>query len=90
MMNKGYEHTRSLHMFCKLVLALTLALFLWSAFTGDMVWGFDQTFYFQAAILLAVLMCGKRCHYMGHGGSDGAMKCEHPMGCHCGDCNRCK
>lgn len=56
-------------------------LFFWTAWRYDVVWGFDSEYYFQAAIVLALVGFGARscrccCRDMG-AGKCGEKECGH-------------
>lgn len=83
MMHKGCRCFH--HPFALAVSALggaAAVLFFWAALSGTMVLGLDDTFYFEAVIVLAVAAHGTkfcRCcrdHGMGYGCAD----CEGPVG----------
>ncbi len=98
MMYKG-RHWHPFKMLVKILMALSVVLFFWSAFMGEMVWGFDDTFYFESAVVLGLALCGMRgCrHCMGGmmmdkmgdmGGMDKMGKmCEDGK---CGVCENCQ
>ena len=101
MMYKG-RHWHPLRMLVKVLMLLSVLLFFWSAFMGDMVWGFDETFYFESVVVLGLMLCGMRgCRHcmkgmmMGKMGEMGGMGEMNSMGkvCEdgkCGECENCR
>ena len=79
---------------------LAALAFFWAEMRLTLVLGYDSQYYFQAAILLALMafgtkLCGccRRHAWKAMGGMPGDKMggnvCSHEAGCHCGNCSRC-
>ncbi len=69
-------------------------LFFYTAWAATPVFGFDYDYYFQAVVVLSLMMFGmnKSCRCCGHGRmmqGDMGGKCDH-TNCQCGNCGNCK
>jgi hypothetical protein len=75
------------------VLGIAAALlFFWTGLTSEEVLGYDTPHYFMLATVLLLLARPGRVWCRRCLDSHGApmIKCSHPIGCTCGDCERCK
>jgi hypothetical protein len=71
---KCFHHTFA--MILVVVGGLAAVLFFWSAVSGSLVLGFDDTFYFEAVIVLAVAMHGAKFCSCCRGHGMGYKNCE--------------
>lgn len=91
----GYKCGCSCHWVHGVLYTLGIAaaiLFVWADLANTQIIGKTVTdFFMWAVILLLVSKSAKMCRrcWNRHGMS-GANTCSHPMGCKCGDCDRCK
>lgn len=105
--NMGWRCRCWHHWVAYLLVALTWLSavgFFWAEWSATLVMGFDSAYFFQAAILFALLAFGTKfctccCGGYGCGGDRCGVcmpekgesgECKHPMGCKCGDCSRCR